>query len=914
MIKEIQYNGYSANPSDYECKEGDLALSVGLVPEDGAMQPVMPPAEVFQLEHGSRVMYIHKSSNYKHYIVVNDKTVSWFTGAPHVTPNPTVLRTFNEIYQITSIGNTLIVLADDGMHYFLWKGENGSYKYLGTKMPECPISFGLQGEVVIDDKYLFNVKLVHDYAPSEGFSEFDEDEKKNITDKVLPFVNKFIADESVNKGRFIYPFFVRYAYRLYDGTLAMHSSPVLMVATTGLAPQAAVVRGWGSEGELIWRNVFVNVLGVCHKLDYSVLNRSAINNLKEWGDIISSVDIFISKPIYTYDQNGECTQFSNSVIGDGLFSICKHTNQKVSEFTYPVRYQKRYFEDLVSFTLSDSTSELSKPGVAYIKLPERSHESVRNDICSVSQFYLLKSIKLDNLQTERTVIPVEGEYLKSILAREVMTDDYDSHDKLIPKYAFPYNSRLNVTNIRKELYADYNPISMLSYTDGYIGGIAYNEEKATHDYLRDTKIYFVIKQNGKEAIMGGYTCEVSGYYGSFHYLYYPNIHATKAIIVQTSANGMVQDKYELPLEQHKFLNGAYYFSPDYPISSSISEPVESSLYGRTIELPNKIYTSEVNNPFMFPVLGINTVGTGEIMAISSAVQALSEGQFGQFPLYAFTTEGVWALEVSSTGTYSAKQPVTREVCTSPESIVQIDKSVLFATNRGIMMLSGAHVECLSRSLESVHPFSLEQIPNSDVIINAYNANVQSVEDNVTSQDIKVLPFFDFIEDCRMLFDYTHQHIIVYNKRVAYAYVFSLKSRMWGMMMSDIENSVNSYPEALAMDGYSRLVDFSKTDADKISAMLVTRPFKLDQINILKTIDTIIQRGRMDKGHVSQILYGTRDLVNWQTVQSSVDIRLCGISGTPYKAFRLALICALDSDESIYGCTVVFENRMTNRIR
>ena len=71
---------------------------------------------------------------------------------------------------------------------------------------------------------------------------------------------------------------------------------------------------------------------------------------------------------------------------------------------------------------------------------------------------------------------------------------------------------------------------------------------------------------------------------------------------------------------------------DYPTAS----PREQ----RIIDLPNKIYTSEINNPFHFPVLGINTIGTGTILGISSAVKALSEGQFGQFPLYAFTSEGV----------------------------------------------------------------------------------------------------------------------------------------------------------------------------------------------------------------------------------------------------------------------------------
>ena len=39
MIKEIKYNGYTANPSDYDCPDGDLATSIGTVLEDGALHP-----------------------------------------------------------------------------------------------------------------------------------------------------------------------------------------------------------------------------------------------------------------------------------------------------------------------------------------------------------------------------------------------------------------------------------------------------------------------------------------------------------------------------------------------------------------------------------------------------------------------------------------------------------------------------------------------------------------------------------------------------------------------------------------------------------------------------------------------------------------------------------------------------------
>ena len=118
MIKEIKYNGYSANPSDYECADGDLATSIGVIPENGALKPILPPSEVLQFKGGDSVMYIHKSANFKHYIIFNNNSISWWNGSD--AHQPVFLRSFNEVYQVTAIGNTLLILSTDGMHYFLW--------------------------------------------------------------------------------------------------------------------------------------------------------------------------------------------------------------------------------------------------------------------------------------------------------------------------------------------------------------------------------------------------------------------------------------------------------------------------------------------------------------------------------------------------------------------------------------------------------------------------------------------------------------------------------------------------------------------------------------------------------------------------------------------------------------------------
>lgn len=905
MIQEIKYNGFTANTSDYECVDGELALSIGLVPEEGALRPVLPPSILFQVPEGDKVVYIHRTAIFCYYIVWREQTGELLYTEGDTSSEPFLRHLHNfgntDIRSYAAVGNTLIVLSDDGMHYFLWKSKSEGYSYLGNHFPELPVSFGLQGEMVRTDEFTINFEGI---PFNERYSEFSESNKATITQQVLAKVNKFIVEESTDKGKFMFPFFVRYAYRLYDGTLTMHSSPILMVASSDINPVAFY---YHLDGEDNFTSAAMQVAGVVHRLDYSVISADDLERLKDWKDIIRSVDIFVSAPIYTYDQSGECKKFT---LAEDVhtYCVCKHVNQAASEVEYPIRYQHNEFNKLFAFSF-DPEGFTHPEG--RVELPCKTEDAIKEDVRSCAQFYLLRSINVDQLKTERTLLDVPEDYLQSLTVRELMTDDYDSHDKLIPAQAFPYNSRLNVSGISKQLFTGWNAGAQFCHTDGYVNHYADGESPTDKDGTRAYRLYFYIRQDGQEIVVEGDAHQLAIHDPSMLFLFYPNVNAYKAVI---EYNDYVPHYIEVELEPHNFLNGAFFFSGwNNPVFSDIADPVVSTDEGRTVRMPNKIYTSEVNNPFYFPLNGINSVGNGDIMGICAAARAMSQGQFGQFPLYAFSTDGVWALEVSDTGTYSAKQPVTRDVCINPDSITQIDTAVLFATDRGIMLISGSETVCLSDSINSRNLFALSDLPKADKLISLFNGRAGENE-QITLENASLLPFRDFLTACKMIYDYTNQRIIVYNPSVTYAYVYSMKSKTWGMIHSHIDDNVNSYPDALAMLNNSALANFSQSDATGITALVVTRPLKLGYPDVLKTIDTVIQRGYFQNAHVAQVLYGSRDLFNWHIVWSSTDKYLRGFRGSPYKYFRIALICQLDKAECIDGCTVQFTPRLTNKPR
>lgn len=982
MIQELKYNGITTVPSDYECPDGDMSGMINAVIEDGVVRPLCPPTEIYAPETKAQVKYIHKVGEKTNYILVGGNRLYWYNGAEEKE-----IVDIPRIKSINSIGNTLVVIADEGMHYILWKADEQDYKYLGTQIPELDISFGLQGHAKFKD---ITVEYSSMDEADDFYKDFKDEGKQKTTEHVLAQVNLFIADETINKGRFCFPFFIRYALRLYDGTLVNHSAPILMMPSTKECPVImidklkTIIGDYGSKIAVATGNMML----VAADVDYLVLpNQSAIKD--NWSDIVKDVVIYASKPIYTYDQNGECKRFLNSngkltnnyfigkpyiasissTRGEDVLLAWKSVNEDVVKGEFGKYYEWKWSDLYSLFYADEGATERKLPPYNMLELPMRDKENIREDIINTSTFYLLKSLPIENMdlsKTDRSVLEIGKDYLQSLTSREVMTDDYLTHDRKIPSYTFAFNNRLNIANVKRELYKGYNPYSMFSYCQGEYSytfddqSLLINESDGGFQY--NMRIDVFIKNENEDKVVrhiADYTEEkipiakfrrpdasgkpIETDWGS--YLFYPNNNAYKIRISEKySTNSDIDDpdipvddsdfnnpdidddldtgikkikpdfeydinaRFEYKLKPHSLLNGSFhYIGRDIHNNfEAIKEPPKDVivLYQPPIVSdPNKVYTSEINNPFFFPVTGINTIGTGEIRGISSAVKALSQGQFGQFPMYVFATDGVWALETSASGTFTAKQPVTRDVCIRPESITQVDGAVLFATDRGIMMLQGSTANCISLDLDK-DAQDLTAFPHLIELLNKHDYPIPSVDSN----------FKEYVKDCRMVYDYVNQRIIVAKPNATYAYVYSMKSNKWGMIESTIVDSINSYPEAYAVGKDGGLLDYSNPTVKDVKATLVTRPIKFDTPNELKTIRTIVQRGMIERRDVKFILYGSRDLINWYALASTTTSFLKGISGTPYKYFRLAIMADLKEDKSIYGATIDVEPKYNNRIR
>jgi hypothetical protein len=1031
MNKDINYTGYTAVPSDYEAPDGQLSSALNVINEDGGLHVILPPALYLPTAPlQPRMAYVHHTASYTHYIIVPTKADTDINSRPLVCyilqdgttryfeDNPSA----DDLQRIATIGNCLLLIYSDSVRYYIWGTDDtddtpsaddaqaldhatGYYKPLGTHLPDVQLQFGLQGRVKFsaqevawcdggndDSQYWIDKTDVYKAWPSLTT-------RVNITNSVMGTVNKFIADNATNKGRFIFPFFIRYALRLFDGSLVMQSAPIYMCCSSGECPNVIALNFRKNGDGDKYKAVDYRVAGIIHTLVARTISRdTTLASLAQWKDIIRSVDIFISKPIYTFDQSGNCRRFLKtaptiqSVHLDADYYIDQHNYWNRSFLVRPngqlnkaddndaslARYTlynhaDRYFNELILRQFSDDdrtiiddddvetddesidskkyvygvitdNDDFKEHFIRRVQLPPLDEpDAAANDNCN---YYLLYSYDIDSLPEETfSAVDIKDDYLQSLTSRETLPDDYDSHDSLVPAFTHQFNARLNIANIVRHhfqgfpLASQLNIADDLSYpsslysvvnwsgltkakilgvgtstsaADSYSGNYSADSDSSwcqqntlpeSISALFSYTIYYHIHIDGRDIVVASPRSD-GGISTSPRFLYYPNANCYKAVIVRSDGKYVT-----LRLKTHDFLTGAYWYgtiSADEWASTGDLSALPSASTDTISPAPNKVYTSEVNNPFYFPLANINTVPADRILGISTAAKALSQGQFGQFPLYAFTNEGIWALEVSSTGTYSAKQPIARDVCSNPESITQIDSSVLFATSRGILELSGSETTCISDIIRSVNPTDIPQLPLLDSIHTLLGHN---------DQCLSYAPFNSYINDCRLSYDYLNQRLFIFNPAYDYSYVFSMKSHTWGLINRRLYAPLNSYPQPLVLDDNRNILDLSGSDNTEASGLIITRPIKLDLPDTLKTVNNVIQRGYFHRGQVQSVLYGSRDLYHWHLIWSSNDHYLRGFSGTPYKYFRLALLLRdFAPADVLVGSSWQFTPRLLNQPR
>ncbi|WP_099465570.1 hypothetical protein [Parabacteroides provencensis] len=866
----IQISGISRNTDDSISKDGECIELINARVKNGSISPTGKPIQEIAFPSNHKPVYIHVNSGYEHYISYDSINEKLYFD--YKKENGKYISIMCPICSIASLQKIESIgntlIAVTENDIVYLLFKKDTYIELGTKPPFPIINFSLWNSNFESEKIWCDI--VNPFTWKDGtYYKFDDTNAAMATNVINGSISRIIS-KLKDKGYISFPIIVRYALRLYDGSYICHSAPILLLPSRKKSPFITINPNdvHIKDGKL--EDFYFNAIVDKYTLNY---NGFDTDELKKWKDIVSGIDIFVSNPVYTVDLNKPIEGFRASA----------GTQMDLNLNFYG---QDRIIEDIVATS-------------TFYKI----HTFEISD--SISGGSIIKEGMLDNLEQ-----------------KESLPDDAFSHNTIIGK-SYVYNSRLHIGNIKNILFSGY-PINLFKNLNRYI----WDDEKQILSGFGTAEVH-INTSSGEKVVSANFSLSSLSSYGIIPYLSYPDSRAYKMII---RLAGGKQSTFLL--KPHPFLNLAYNLDSLTIIDDSYFSTIITPGEIDNIEInSNKVKVSEVNNPFFFPAKNTYTPSSGSIVAMCSNTAAISQGQFGQYPLYCFCSDGIYALMVgSSEVVYTSSAPVSRDVCLNTKSVTPIDNAVIFATESGIMSISGSVVSKLSDKLDGFLPTSIESSPTISNILNIPKLKVSTTE------------FRNYIEKASIGYIYEEKEIIVSNSLYSYSYVYSQKSNEWYKISTSVLEFLDSYPRCFAVfnstNGYAiyNMYNPYRTIND---VAIISRPIKLGSVTHKRILQSAL-RGIV-KPSLSDVYFrGEPILFREENVEifSEAGFYILGsndaehftlLSGTEkisdirdlitkmnktkaYKYFMFCLVGGVRTDVAINYIEIIADETYTNRLR
>jgi hypothetical protein len=926
MIKQLQLRGISRTPSDRATSDGGCAESLNVHLDQNETAPTLPPVDISESVYGAnrtasdkqRVVYIHKMPGIVNYIAVNDSGNAFNVYAYGSTITGgmatiyTATGTGESLNQVASIGNTLIVYSGTQPHYFLFK--DNAYSHLGSRVPVPAMEVA---SMKADVRYTTAkavgpiLPITHDYNVWNAASGVNDEYHADLLatmDNIWDSVSVEIS-EAQQAGVFVAPFFIRYAVRLYDGSYIHTSTPILC----GGGVSADWMSVAQSQESTLVDGKYAFLMNITMASTFRVWLHGSYN-VGGWSDIVKSIDIFASTPIYAPAMNA------------GYFSM-------------------------------DSSNNITLEGMD----TDARDKTILDEVLSKGQFYKVMSINVDDATTmgklsdgtlrldNASTISGEG-----LALNDDMPDGYRDGNQYIPEEGtMNYNNHLMLFGAKE----------LLSHGDRYLNG-----QEATGDWASPSGLsYFTLRFKVVDSTTGAAHYVLANYGGGassslyqayFHntgtstYLRFGNDYRssgtfkkcdpyawicypdTRCTQVEVFCSSNVKGKL-IPMQPHPLLNCSYAFiglgtsfrSPGSAYSD-VTTPA-SFTEDPVILAPNKLFLSEFENPFLFPAGNIVTFSDKVVGAGFTSVP-LSEGQLGDFPIYVFTEGGIRVAIPTGDGKISATMAhpnISRHVAI-PGTILSMEQAIVFTTKKGVMMLSGNQVTELSRNINGA-PFILNGAAGSDLAA-IRTMLLSSPWASILGPTIDEATFMGFMSAATPAYDHNGARLLFFHPTKTWQYAYMLETQTWHKVASGISDAkiLNGYPDCLvSVDPHNapalgKVVDFSTVLDDSsmfaqqptsgvsvpqpVRGIIVTRPFDLDAPDVRKAIRSLRVRGDFNRQDVQYLLLGSFDGLSWK--------HLTSLRGGSYKLFRLILLTNLMPKERITWIDFDFDIRFTNRLR
>lgn len=881
------------------------------------------------------------------------------------------------VSDVTSIGNTIVFVISERMFYVLW--QDGKYKGLGEKIPEPKIEFQCKGvdkycNVSLAKKYIYTAywkemeeveddtgdakkpNLIKEMDPTawilaiNGYKnnayEFPPDDEyedsknsidyiisgENTLDEYLKTMKEVLPNmwESLSeyrtkmrkRGCFIAPVLVRYALRLYNGDYIYASAPILLGAgqdsSVSMHGVQDIYHYLGSNMFYYGKHLYQTYFYATSSNVYEAFAKSAVVNYDMWTDIVDSIDIFMS------------TDLGIPSSTDDIDHVAKLNQDNRTEKVYTLSRQD------MTFSFSYGAEHLTGDGY------------VEKKILEATNFYKIASFKcngLHSLYASYNLLSDKDLFEQTqLVLKEELQDPKDNGLSYRPGTMITYNNRI----ISSHNHLTLNPGNYWLTT-----ACPHEENESAYDTNKDAEAYYlkfhIRNSEGQEVTVLGRNCKgannlnlrysrdvpkseteteetFTAYSKAYGVIFHPDSRCYQVDVAIFKSNGSGIYK-EVPMTPHPGLNCSYAYMG---LGKTLKECIASTAQSKTLRWLwryfltenssyssfNKLMISNTNNVFQFS----SQVGSfsGLIRGIATTTKALSTGQFGQFPLYVFTEDGIFAMTINTDGSFGSSTPLSREVALDGK-VFPIDQAIVFITEKGVMMLQGSDIMELSPNMNGKH-WVIED-DAKDVISSKtqYGNLLESLVDNT--------PFMAFMKQATCCYDYTGKRLVFFNGSCDYQYVYMLPTGTWHKYRQNaalpyhLDSAINSYPDCLisgtdtstdttVLLNLSTPLDVERTD--EIQSVIATRPMDLDNPDILKTVNHLKIRGQYQrydedgKPRVSYMIFGSQDGIHFH--------RLKSLRGKSWKLFRVIVLSSLTPTERLSWIDIDYETRFTNKLR
>lgn len=879
--------------------DGDLSVCVNMRPENGSLKPVAPPKVMQELDKLYDIVFLHRGNGYENWIGVVVGQTKESTVYSNIKDEPTLLATISgTVRDIEQIGNLLVFISDNGMLYAQYK--EGVYKYLG-KMPELPdMSFKVANEYTVKrsmqqelGKKPDALKDIGTYIKAMMYSA------RNIIvngGKALTTDNDEY-DFAAKKYVLFDAHLVRYAFRLYDGTIIKHSSPILvMPARRVLGLHKYQLASWDLT-DISADTSFAWVTG--YNLN---LNIYANYDIGKWGDVIKSVDVFMSPPL-------------------GITNLEKVLGKDIIDGA----------TDLVALLTSGLSGNLFK------EISDEALENINNE----GNFYLVDSIKFDGSKKSIT-FPTDSDLVRSaenLIYGERMTLNPFSHHDYRPQKTNVFNQRLRLGGYSVKLYNGHS-IPHFEW-EGKYNGIEYQVDggsgKGGFDEITDpsqpgfdelqphteytpqyTALYtfvYLKTEKGEEIRKVRFDSDTN--ISSLNaILSYPDTRAYKLEIYLEMINNVDGSLFytkmaEFALKPHKSLNLAYFLSPRLepiaitPKNNTIASTTVPSETVGIVEEYGTIKVSELNNPFVFPVQNTYKIGLGRILAESALVMNVTDRNYGTYPTFVFTDNGIFTMSgqtadvihASVQAPTSTEVPINDLICPTPYGVA-------FITQRGLHLINQNGVQFLTELVEH----DAERLQIAD-IPNVAELNWNSYLD---------VSFPEYAKSANLMFyDPKTDELHIKQRNATHGFVFSFNRQTKGVYLTTYNATDvvrNVYPDLYVLNNLT-LLDYSQKETDEANISVLSRPLRFGNVDI-KNLERTKLRGTIKAvgGNNATCIYVSDDGIHFNprvgrkiAAGEYIDTDFGRIVRTKFRFYLFGFVGKLKADSelrltewSIYG--------------